>query len=196
MRRRSVAPMLAALCLLAVAPAGAERRDLELEGLAMQWPEGYTILWHRNSTVLIRGDGQKVVVSSFGPVSEAEAPMVPEAAYRKLVEFGANRLELAGVRFGAVLVPLARADLPDGSILLSHASEKPGSTPRSYLIQFNVIGRAGRIAYITVEGTGAVVPEYQRLLPLFQTARWIRKQPHDDRAPEYDACARPSSSFS
>jgi hypothetical protein len=39
------------------------------------------------------------------------------------------------------------------------------------------------------------MPEYQRLLPLFQTARWLRRDaPEED--PEYQACASPVPSFS
>ena len=196
MRPGPVAIVLASLCVLVAGAAGVPTREVQLERLAMHWPEGYTIVWYQHSTHLIRADGQQAIVSTYGPDADADARALPDAAHRKLVELGANHLEISATRFGTVLVPITRAELPDGSILLSAASEKTGARPRSYLLQFSVIGRAGRTAYITVEGKGVAKPEYQQLLPLFQTVRWIRRDPLDERAPEYQACARPSRFFS
>jgi hypothetical protein len=196
MRRLCLALMLAGCCLLAVGGTATPTREVQLERLAMHWPAGYTIVWTTDSTHLLRADGQQAIVSSYGPAPDADWPPLAAAAHRRLAELGAKQLEESAVRFGTVLAPLARAELPDGSILLSTASEKPGKPPRSYLLQFSVVGRAGSTAYITVEGEGAALPEYRRLLPLFQTVRWIRRNPLGDPAPEYDACARASPSFS
>jgi hypothetical protein len=165
---RSVLVVLGSWCLLA--PLQAQTSEMHFRHLAMQWPAGYTVL-RAGEPMLLRGPRGQEVAASVHLASFAERGSRARTEQRRFTRRSTRLLQSAAASHGR-LVHTANAALPDGSTLVAVASQ----TRRSghYLLQFGVIAESGHVGLLTVQGQGGnVSAEYRRLLPLFQTARWI-----------------------
>lgn len=142
--------------------------------LTMRWPHSYHRVRSELPTVMSGPHGEEITVSVYPSVAEVatcESAAAEDA--RKLVEGSTRLVNSAAQGFGHAVVPAARVALPDGSVLVSAASESIPTKDANYLLQFSVISRRGDMAYVTVEGKAAPASEeYEALLPFFQTVRW------------------------
>lgn len=142
--------------------------------LTMRWPHAYHQVRSGAPTVLSGPHGEAITVSVYPAVAEvASCDSAAAEDARKLVEGSTRLVRSAAQGFGHAVVPPERAALPDGSVLVSAASESDALVAPNYLLQFSVISRCGDMAYVTVEGKSAPASEeYEALLPFFQTVRW------------------------
>jgi hypothetical protein len=142
----------------------------------MRWPHGYRVVRRKAPVMLAGPDAQEVTVSVYAAGAQPSPAGI--AAGEELasdIERSTRLLQSAGESFGELVAPVARAVLPDGSVLVSCASQWRGFST-SYLLQFTVLSLGGDMAYLTVEGRGhAAAGEYQRVLPLFKSVRWERR---------------------
>lgn len=175
MHRRSVLVVLAS-CFVRPGQAQTSER-LKFGPLAMRWPHGYRVVRRADPVVLAGPGNEEVTISVYTPPAGAERADAAPQEVRRVVERHAQLMQSAAENFGEVIVPVARKELPDGSTLLSAASQWRGFST-SYLLQFHVVSRLGHIAYVTVEGRGRfAATRHDRLLPLFQSVQWLAGGP-------------------
>jgi len=176
MRRARVSRRLYAALLLAlslafggIAPASAE--DWQFGNLKLRWLDGFRYLPQGDVERFLGSQGEGVVVSAagFGAKTDVErAPLL--ARHRAFAETELPRL--AFVR-GGLELPLARATLPDGSLLYTTGTAV--ALPKDevgYFLQFLLIGTNGDMAFFTVEGKGVVAAQMARFRPLFDSVTW------------------------
>ncbi|MEJ8836378.1 hypothetical protein [Ramlibacter sp. AN1133] len=158
---RTVLVVLGSCCLAAAAQA----QELYFGHLAMQWPGGYTVV-RPAEPVLLRGpQAQEVAASVY--LASADEPPDPNFADRSV------RLVRSAAASHGRVVRTTRSVLPDGSTLVAAASQARGAA-RGYLLQFTVLAAAGHVGYVTVQGRGGdAAVEFRRLLPAFQSVRWV-----------------------
>jgi hypothetical protein len=146
--------------------------EVQLGSMAMQWPDGFT---HKAGSAPIRlvgTGGEEVLASIFRIGSEAQ-PWDKEIDFPKMLESGSQQISTQAQRVGKVVVPLQRKELPDGSTLLTAASETSSLFSKGYFLLYMVISPAGRVGFITVEGSKSVATqEHERFLPYFQSVSW------------------------
>lgn len=172
MLRRSLLA-LAANSLLIV-PGWAQAAQARFGRLVILWPHAYDYFRAEPPLVLAGPDGQEVTVSVY-PAADRAGGCPAEAAEdaRKLVEGSLRLVRSAAEGFGVPVVPVTRSALPEGSTLVSAASEWHGPASLRYLLQFSVVSRCADMAYVTVQGSqGRAAAQYEEMLPLLQTARW------------------------
>jgi hypothetical protein len=170
---RTVLVVLGNCCLALAAQAQGSMAQVHFGHLAMQWPAGYTVT-RADAPVLLRGPkAQEVAASVY--LAPADAPADRHA-------FAARSARLLGSAAASVgrVVRTTRAVLPDGSLLVAVASQARGAG-RGYLLQFTVLAASGHVGYITVQGqAGEAAAEFRRLLPAFQSVRWLPEVPAGD----------------
>lgn len=172
MLRRSILA-LAANSLLIV-PGWAHTTQARFGRLTILWPHAYDYFHAEPPVVLAGPHGQEVTVSVY-PAADPAAGCTSASAEdaRKLVEGSLRLVRSAAEGFGAQVVPATRSGLPDGSTLVSAASEWQDASSMRYLLQFSVVSRCGDMAYVTVQGKDArAATQYEEMLPLFRTVRW------------------------
>jgi hypothetical protein len=152
----------------------ARAETVQFGPLSMRWPHAYNKVRDDTPIVLAGPHGEQVTVSVYPAAAEvASHDEVAAEDARKLVEGSTRLVRSAAQGFGHAIVSAARAALPDGSVLVSAASESEQAKNSNYLLQFSVISRCGDMAYVTVEGKSMPASEeYEALLPFFRTVRW------------------------
>jgi hypothetical protein len=154
-------------CCLALAAQAAE---VHFGHLAMQWPDGYSVV-RPADPVLLRGPQQQEVAASVY-LAPADAP----GDQRSFAARSAHLVRSAAASHGRVVRTL-RSVLPDGSTLVAAASQRRGAAG-GYLLQFTVLSASGHVGFVTVQAqAGDAAGAFRRLLPAFQSVRWLADQP-------------------
>lgn len=139
--------------------------------LRLNWLDGFRYMPKDDVERFLGPQGEGVLVSAagFGASTPAErAPLL--ARHRAFAETELPRL--AHMR-GALEMPLARAELPGGSVLYTTGTRV--ALPKDaagFFLQFLLIAKSGDMAFFTVEGQGTVAAQMARFRPLFDSATW------------------------
>jgi hypothetical protein len=143
--------------------------ELLFGSMQMQWPDGYALTGAAKSPFELSGPGgSKVLISVMRRTNEGVGPDQEE-----LARTGEGFLRPQAEKAGKIVIPLDRATLPDGSLLLFIAAQKTGFFSSGCLLLYMVISPGGRLGFVTVEAKGDAAEEHGKVLPLFQSVKWL-----------------------